>query len=130
MSSKFLFSLSFIILLIFYFLYSFCSSFLYLILYRSIQFFYFFQFKTLCFISRVLTVIQGLLGWYMVQSGLDQSIVENRQVPRVSQYRLAAHLASAFTIYIGCVVTGLQILRTGRVYSHATQTVFGLLAVF
>ena len=36
---------------------------------------------------------QGLLGWYMVKSGL----VEN---PHVSQYRLAAHLMSAFLIYV------------------------------
>ncbi|MCF6224685.1 MAG: COX15/CtaA family protein [Xanthomonadales bacterium] len=35
---------------------------------------------------------QGLLGWYMVKSGL----VNN---PSVSQYRLAAHLISAFIIY-------------------------------
>jgi len=35
---------------------------------------------------------QGLLGWYMVKSGL----VDN---PHVSQYRLAAHLISAFIIY-------------------------------
>ena len=36
--------------------------------------------------------MQGLLGWYMVQSGL----VNN---PAVSQYRLTAHLSSAFLIY-------------------------------
>jgi len=35
---------------------------------------------------------QGLLGWYMVKSGL----VNN---PHVSQYRLVAHLSSAFIIY-------------------------------
>lgn len=35
---------------------------------------------------------QGLLGWYMVKSGL----VDN---PRVSQYRLTAHLGLAFAIY-------------------------------
>ena len=35
---------------------------------------------------------QGLLGWYMVKSGL----VDN---PRVSQYRLAAHLGVAVAIY-------------------------------
>ncbi len=44
---------------------------------------------------------QGLLGWYMVKSGLDHSIIENREVPRVSQYRLAAHLACAFVINMG-----------------------------
>lgn len=36
--------------------------------------------------------LQGLLGWYMVKSGL----VDN---PRVSQYRLTAHLGLAFAIY-------------------------------
>ena len=35
---------------------------------------------------------QGLLGWYMVKSGL----VDN---PRVSQYRLTAHLGTAVLIY-------------------------------
>ena len=35
---------------------------------------------------------QGLLGWYMVKSGL----VDN---PRVSQYRLTAHLGAAVIIY-------------------------------
>ncbi|MEZ5482516.1 MAG: COX15/CtaA family protein [Porticoccaceae bacterium] len=36
--------------------------------------------------------LQGLLGWYMVKSGL----VDN---PRVSQYRLTAHLGAAVFIY-------------------------------
>jgi cytochrome c oxidase assembly protein subunit 15 len=36
--------------------------------------------------------LQGLLGWYMVKSGL----VDN---PRVSQYRLTAHLGAAVLIY-------------------------------
>lgn len=40
----------------------------------------------------VLGGLQGLLGWYMVQSGL----VNN---PAVSQYRLSAHLLSAILIY-------------------------------
>ena len=40
----------------------------------------------------VLGGMQGLLGWYMVKSGLVD-------VPRVSQYRLTAHLAAAFIIY-------------------------------
>ena len=35
---------------------------------------------------------QGLLGWYMVKSGLVDR-------PEVSQYRLAAHLMLAFAIY-------------------------------
>jgi cytochrome c oxidase assembly protein subunit 15 len=36
--------------------------------------------------------LQGVLGWYMVKSGL----VDN---PHVSQYRLTAHLIAAFLIY-------------------------------
>ena len=40
----------------------------------------------------VLGGLQGILGWYMVKSGL----VDN---PHVSQYRLTAHLVAAFAIY-------------------------------
>ena len=40
----------------------------------------------------VLGGAQGLLGWYMVRSGLVD-------VPHVSQYRLTAHLVAAFAIY-------------------------------
>jgi len=40
----------------------------------------------------VLGGMQGVLGWYMVKSGL----VDN---PAVSQYRLTAHLVAAFSIY-------------------------------
>lgn len=36
--------------------------------------------------------LQGLMGWYMVQSGLAD-------VPRVSQYRLTAHLGLALIIF-------------------------------
>jgi cytochrome c oxidase assembly protein subunit 15 len=40
----------------------------------------------------VLGGMQGVLGWYMVKSGL----IDN---PHVSQYRLTAHLFAAFLIY-------------------------------
>lgn len=40
----------------------------------------------------ILGGMQGLLGWYMVKSGLVN-------VPHVSQYRLTAHLIAAFLIY-------------------------------
>ncbi|KAK8399501.1 hypothetical protein O3P69_003526 [Scylla paramamosain] len=43
---------------------------------------------------------QGLLGWYMVKSGLEKErFTEPSDVPRVSQYRLAAHLGTAFVLY-------------------------------
>ena len=43
---------------------------------------------------------QGLLGWYMVKSGLEHdNFLGPSDVPRVSQYRLAAHLSSAVILY-------------------------------
>jgi cytochrome c oxidase assembly protein subunit 15 len=43
---------------------------------------------------------QGALGWYMVKSGLTHEAIQARDgVPRVSQYRLAAHLGMAFLVY-------------------------------
>jgi cytochrome c oxidase assembly protein subunit 15 len=50
---------------------------------------------------------QGLLGWYMVQSGL----VDN---PDVSQYRLAAHLGLAFLIFGLLWLTALEVRREVR----------------
>jgi len=47
-----------------------------------------------------LLACQGLLGWYMVKSGLDHDNFKGPcDVPRVSQYRLAAHLSSAMVLY-------------------------------
>ena len=45
---------------------------------------------------------QGLLGWYMVQSGLVD-------VPEVSHYRLVAHLSLALTLFSAVLWTGLDI---------------------
>lgn len=42
---------------------------------------------------------QGLMGWYMVKSGLKNNFDDPNDVPRVSQYRLASHLGLAFTLY-------------------------------
>lgn len=54
---------------------------------------------------------QGVIGWYMVKSGLDQEIIDTNSVPRVSQYRLAAHLAAALTLYVGIVSTAIGAKR-------------------
>lgn len=51
----------------------------------------------------VLGGLQGVLGWYMVKSGL----VDN---PHVSQYRLTAHLVSAFLIYAYMFWVALSLL--------------------
>lgn len=59
--------------------------------------------------------LQGALGWYMVKSGLEDSLMETPgAVPRVSQYRLAAHLGAAFVLYAGMFTTGLNILQDWR----------------
>jgi cytochrome c oxidase assembly protein subunit 15 len=50
--------------------------------------------------------LQGLLGWYMVKSGL----VSN---PHVSQYRLTAHLLSAILIY-GFILWTTEVPAAGR----------------
>lgn len=52
---------------------------------------------------------QGLIGWWMVKSGLEEPPSEYAQ-PRVSPYRLAAHLTSAFVIYTGLFWTALSVV--------------------
>ena len=60
----------------------------------------------------VLIGAQGLLGWYMVQSGLEDSVMETPgAVPRVSQYRLAAHLGMAFVLYLGMFGAGIAVIK-------------------
>ena len=56
---------------------------------------------------------QGLVGWWMVKSGLDPKMVEEIEggIPRVSPYRLAAHLTCAFTIFSVLLYTGLGVLQ-------------------
>ena len=56
------------------------------------------------FLMLLLGGFQGLLGWYMVKSGL----VDN---PAVSQYRLTAHLMSAFLIFGFMLWTALSLLH-------------------
>ena len=46
--------------------------------------------KGLCL--NILVISQGLMGWYMVKSGLVN-------IPEVSHYRLAAHLSLAFSVF-------------------------------
>lgn len=51
----------------------------------------------------ILGGLQGALGWYMVASGLVDD-------PRVSQYRLTAHLGMAFVIYAAMLWVALGLL--------------------
>ncbi len=52
----------------------------------------------------VLGALQGVLGWWMVASGLEDRI-------EVSQYRLAAHLAAAIIIYLAILWVALDLVR-------------------
>src|SRR5262245_5040485 len=51
----------------------------------------------------LLGALQGAVGWYMVKSGLVDD-------PRVSQYRLTAHLGLAFLIFAAMLCTALGVL--------------------
>ena len=62
----------------------------------------------------VLGGLQGLLGWYMVKSGLVDDA-------RVSQYRLAAHLGLAMLIYVFMLWTALGILHRGDSLGSRSQ---------
>ena len=55
----------------------------------------------------VLGGMQGALGWYMVQSGLVDD-------PRVSQFRLTAHLGLAFLIFGAMFWTAMSLLAGAR----------------
>jgi cytochrome c oxidase assembly protein subunit 15 len=55
----------------------------------------------------VLGGMQGVLGWFMVASGLSED-------PRVSQYRLTAHLGLAVVIYAYILWVALELLSRHR----------------
>jgi cytochrome c oxidase assembly protein subunit 15 len=55
----------------------------------------------------LLGALQGAMGWYMVKSGLVDD-------PRVSQYRLTAHLGLAFAIYGAMLWVALGLLFRHR----------------
>ena len=59
----------------------------------------------------VLGGLQGVLGWYMVKSGL----IDN---PHVSQYRLTAHLVAAILIYAYMFWVGLSLLHAKSDKQH------------
>lgn len=53
---------------------------------------------------------QGAVGWWMVKSGLGEDRRGDRREIRVSPYRLAAHLCTAFVTYAGLVWTGFELI--------------------
>jgi len=79
-------------------------------------------------LTKLLTValglggLQGYIGWWMVKSGLTEE--DNKVRAKVSPYRLATHLISAFTLFGLLTVGGLQAWRgkaARRVVSQAAS---------
>lgn len=67
---------------------------------------------------------QGLMGWYMVKSGLENRFNDVNDVPRVSQSRLAMHLGAAFVLFTLFLSQGLNKLLPAETFSAATRSVF------
>lgn len=65
---------------------------------------------------------QGFIGWWMVKSGLKDDLLETGTHPRVSQYRLAAHLGTAFVAYLAMLWNGLQILRESALLQNPIES--------
>jgi cytochrome c oxidase assembly protein subunit 15 len=64
---------------------------------------------------------QGVIGWWMVKSGLRDDLFAPGSHPRVSQYRLAAHLGAAFVCYSAMLLAGLSVLRTNRLLADPAK---------
>lgn len=64
---------------------------------------------------------QGFLGWWMVKSGLKDDLFTPGSHPRVSQYRLVAHLGTAFLAYSAMFWNGLLILRTHKLLGNLDE---------
>lgn len=64
---------------------------------------------------------QGFIGWWMVKSGLRDDLFAPGSHPRVSQYRLAAHLGAAFAVYCSMVLSGLSILKEHRLLADPAK---------
>jgi len=62
----------------------------------------------------ILGGLQGLMGWYMVKSGLVD-------VPHVSQYRLTAHLGLALVIFSAMLWFAFDFLRGETRVNHASR---------
>lgn len=62
----------------------------------------------------ILGGLQGAMGWYMVKSGLVDD-------PRVSQYRLTAHLGLALAIYAAMLWTALDLPKPARAANESRR---------
>ena len=70
----------------------------------------------------VLGGLQGFIGWWMVQSGLETRV-------SVSQYRLAIHLGAALLLLIAILWIALEYLRDLKAPPKPTGKVIGFVAL-
>ncbi|VDK63574.1 unnamed protein product [Onchocerca ochengi] len=66
-------------------------------------------------------IFLGLIGWWMVKSGLDPTNNSNKEIPRVSEYRLASHLTLAFVLYTVFLWTGLSHIFTPHDHTNVNK---------
>tara|TARA_A100001015_G_scaffold211497_1_gene237126 strand:+ start:369 stop:1232 length:864 start_codon:yes stop_codon:yes gene_type:complete len=70
-----------------------------------------------------LVIAQGLLGWYMVKSGLVN-------IPHVSHYRLASHLSLAFFFFVYILWTFLDEINLPKFSKDLSKKFFSLMSFF
>ncbi|KAH8237344.1 hypothetical protein KR038_010151 [Drosophila bunnanda] len=70
--------------------------------------------------------LQGLMGWYMVKSGLEDRFQDPNDVPRVSQYRLASHLAAAFVLYALSLSKAMSTLMPANTFVIQAKSAFNI----
>ncbi|CUM64305.1 uncharacterized protein PRCAT00001905001 [Priceomyces carsonii] len=67
--------------------------------------------------------LQGVIGWWMVKSGLDEAqLAERRSKPTVSQYRLTTHLGAAFLMYLGVLWAGMDVLNENKLIKDSIKS--------
>ncbi|TQV98166.1 hypothetical protein V2A60_006160 [Cordyceps javanica] len=72
---------------------------------------------------------QGFIGWWMVKSGLKDDLFAEGSHPRVSQYRLTAHLGTAFICYSWMLLSGLAVLRARRMAANPQAALEAIKAI-
>lgn len=100
---------------------TFVFPFIYFLIYKKLSR----KLSKFLFLALFLGCFQGFMGWFMVKSGLIDK-------PDVSQYRLAAHLGVAFTIYVLLLFLGwnqLRSLSSGNVINKYDFNIKALLVI-
>jgi len=73
---------------------------------------------------------QGLVGWWMVKSGLEKNVKVdtaeawqlNTQFAAVSPYRLTSHFTAAIILYVALLSTGFGLMYKGRLATASAET--------